>query len=155
MDVASCFVYQTLGELQIGHVVVDRSTVGYYSIHHVSGDHDPAETQKSCFWWVCVCGWAWSLLKGVAPVVGTACVCHRGVSIIGDQPAKALVGEEADVLPCRMRHIATASVEVAQQQDVLSSKCNGSVCLVPSSRIIMVCDSQVWVLEWWLVLRGA
>lgn len=77
------------------------------------------------------------------PVIGTVCVCHRGVSIIGDQPVETLVGEEADVLPFRTRHIGTARIEVAQQQDVLSSKCNGSVCHIPSSRIIMACASQV------------
>lgn len=48
-DIAGCFVYQTVGELQVGHVVVDSSAVGHHSIHHVSGGHDPAETQEWCF----------------------------------------------------------------------------------------------------------
>lgn len=54
-------------------------------------------------------------------------MCHRGVGVVGDQPAEALVGEEADVRPVRAGHIAAAGVEVAQQQDVLSSECSGSV----------------------------
>lgn len=123
-DIASCVVYQTVGELQVGHVVIDRSAVGYHSLHHVSGDHDPAETQESCFWWVHV--WMSVIAsQKCAPVIGAACMCHRGVSIIGNQPVETLVGEEADVLPLWTRHKATARVEVAQQQDVLSSESNG------------------------------
>lgn len=62
-----------------------------------------------------------------APVVGTAGVRYRGVGLIGNQPAETLVGEEADVLPFSVRHVAAARVEVAQQQHVLSSECSGSV----------------------------
>lgn len=41
-----CCVYQTVDEVQVHHVVVDRSAVRYHSTHHVSGDHDPAERSR-------------------------------------------------------------------------------------------------------------
>lgn len=59
-----------------------------------------------------------------APVIWTNRVCHRSVFIISYQPVETLVGEEADLLPLRTRHIVTARVQVAQQQDVLLDKCN-------------------------------
>lgn len=59
------------------------------------------------------------------PVIWTNRVCHCSVIIISYQPVETLVGEEADLLPLRTRHIATARVKITQQQDVLLDKCNG------------------------------
>lgn len=42
-----CFVYQTVDKVEVHHVVVDRRAARYHSIHHVSGDHDPAERSRS------------------------------------------------------------------------------------------------------------
>lgn len=53
------------------------------------------------------------------PVVGTDSAGHSGVRGIWDQPVEALIGEKADLLPIRARHVATAGVEVAQQDNVL------------------------------------
>lgn len=81
-----------------------------------------------------------------APVIWTNCVCHRSVIIISYQPVETLVGEEADLLPLRTRHIVTARVQVAQQQDVLLDKCNGWFCPIPRTCCLssMNCDLFVW-----------
>lgn len=76
-------------------------------------------------------------------------MCHRGVRIIANQPEETLVGEEADFLPFGTRHIATARVEVAQQQDVLSSKCNASV--LSHSQLTYSILLRSGFCEWWLV----
>lgn len=109
-----------MGELQVAHVVVDGSAGGNHSVHQVLGDHDPARDTGVLLLKASVSAEERDgLCQRRAPVVGTVRVCHRGVRIIANQPEETLVGEEADLLPFGTRHIATARVEVAQQQDVL------------------------------------
>lgn len=80
------------------------------------------------------------------PVIWTNRVCHRSVIIISYQPVETLVGEEADLLPLRTRHIVTACVQITQQQDVLLDKCNGWVCPILRTCCMssMNCDLFVW-----------
>lgn len=119
-------VYQTVTEVQVGHVVVDGGAVGYRPIQHVTSDHDPANTRVILPGFVSV-GERGHLMG--SPVVRTHCVCHRGVCVVSNQPVETRVGEEADALPFGTAHVVTARVEVAHQQDVLSGKCRGSVAL--------------------------
>lgn len=102
--------------------------------------HCPAPLPSSCHQWpqsckyrkgggsksMCLCSCNCLCLCVCVPVVRAVSVWHRSVGLVGDQPVEALVCEESDLLPVGARHIVTACVEVAQQQDVLQGECDGS-----------------------------
>lgn len=63
--------------------------------------------------------WGYVFFLQCSPIVRAVCVWDSGVCIICDQPVKALIRVQPNLLPLGADHVAASGVEVSQQNDVL------------------------------------